>query len=77
MSRQELSGYCRKAGYLSLAIRDEHVWALETVKRPADAPRHNDPFDRMLTAQAKAEGMLFITHDALLPDYHEKCIVAV
>ena len=60
-----------------MAIRDEHVWALETVKRPADAPRHNDPFDRMLTAQAKAEGMLFITHDALLPDYHEKCIVAV
>ncbi len=55
-----------------MAIRYDHVWALETVKRPADAP-----FDRMLTAQAKAEGMLFVTHDALLTDYHEECIVAV
>ncbi len=77
VSGRALSGYCRQAGYLALAIRDDHVWALETLKRPADAPRHNDPFDRMLIAQAKAEGMVFLTHDGLLPGYHEACVVLV
>lgn len=77
VSGRALSGYCKRAGYSVLAVRDDHVWALETIKRPADAPRHNDPFDRMLIAQAKAEGMLFLTHDALLPYYNEAFIVAV
>lgn len=77
VSGQALSDYCKMAGYQPLAVHDDHVWALETIKRPADAPRHNDPFDRMLISQAKAEGMLFLTHDALLPYYGEACIVAV
>ncbi|MCR5788972.1 MAG: type II toxin-antitoxin system VapC family toxin [Lachnospiraceae bacterium] len=74
---KELSEFCREAGFLSLEMRDRHVFALETVKRASGAPLHNDPFDRMLIAQAKAEKMSFITHDSLLPYYSEDCITPV
>lgn len=30
-----------------------HVFAMESLKRSEDAPRHRDPFDRLLLAQAK------------------------
>ena len=73
----ELSQYCQEAGFLSVEIRDSHVFALETISRPDDAPPHHDPFDRMLIAQAKAENMSFLTHDSLLPYYNEKCIISV
>ncbi len=31
----------------------------------------------MLICQAKSEGMLFLTHDELIPYYSEPCVVAV
>jgi PIN domain nuclease of toxin-antitoxin system len=30
---------------------------------------HRDPFDRMLVAQAQAEGLTLVTHDRLLEPY--------
>ena len=38
---------------------------------------HKDPFDRMLIAQAKSEGMFFMTHDSLIPNYNEDFIISV
>jgi PIN domain nuclease of toxin-antitoxin system len=32
-------------------------------------PHHRDPFDRMLVAQARAEGLTLVTHDRLLAPY--------
>jgi PIN domain nuclease of toxin-antitoxin system len=32
-------------------------------------PHHNDPFDRMLIAQAAAEGLTLVTHDRRLRPY--------
>jgi PIN domain nuclease of toxin-antitoxin system len=32
-------------------------------------PHHRDPFDRMLVAQARAEGLTLVTHDRLLESY--------
>ncbi|MFL6263645.1 MAG: type II toxin-antitoxin system VapC family toxin [Thermoanaerobaculia bacterium] len=32
-------------------------------------PHHRDPFDRMLVAQARAEGLTLVTHDRLLEPY--------
>ncbi len=60
-----------------LSVRDDHVYVLENLRRAENAPRHNDPFDRIMLAQAKGEGMSFITHDSLIPHYMEKCIIAV
>jgi len=74
---KELSQFCQEAGFLSVEMRDRHVFALETITRAEGAPPHHDPFDRMLIAQAKAENMAFITHDAMLPYYEEKCIIPV
>ncbi|MBQ8054447.1 MAG: type II toxin-antitoxin system VapC family toxin [Lachnospiraceae bacterium] len=74
---KELASFCKEAGFLPLEVRDRHVFALDTLSRPADAPRHNDPFDRMLIAQAKAENMVFLTHDSLIPYYGEQCIMSV
>ncbi len=76
-SGKELSGFCQDAGFFPLELRDKHVYALETIKRPDKAPPHNDPFDRMLVAQAKTENMSFLTHDSLISYYEEKCIIPV
>ncbi|MCM1468800.1 MAG: type II toxin-antitoxin system VapC family toxin, partial [Alistipes sp.] len=68
---------CEENGYIVLPILNKHVMALETLKRPNDAPKHNDPFDRILIAQAKAESLMFLTHDSLIPYYGELFIVSV
>ena len=57
---------CNQTGFLELPISDGHIFAVKSLSRPADAPRHNDPFDRLLIAQAKVEGMHLLTHDELL-----------
>ena len=64
-------------GFSILSIQDSHVRMLETLKRAEHSKPHNDPFDRILIAQAKAEGILFVTHDSLIPDYNEDCILPV
>ena len=74
---KKLSQFCQEAGFLSVEMRDKHVFALETITRTEGAPSHHDPFDRMLIAQAKAENMSFLTHDSLLPYYEENCIIPV
>lgn len=52
------------AGYRELAVRGDHVLALDLLP-----PIHRDPFDRMLVAQAHVEGLTLITADGLLARY--------
>ena len=73
----ELAAFAEEAGFLSLDLKNKHVFALDTLVRNAEAPRHQDPFDRILLAQAKEENMSFLTHDTMLQSYEEKCIVSV
>ena len=47
-----------------LAIRATHVTALAALP-----PLHKDPFDRMLIAQAIAEGLDFVTNDGRISAY--------
>ena len=75
-SGKEVSEYCHKAGYEPLGISDRHVFSLDTLHRDVTARPHNDPFDRIMIAQAKSENMLFLTHDSLLPAYNEPCIIS-
>ena len=77
VSGKDFAMYCREAGYSPLEMREKHVAALETIVRREGAPPHQDPFDRMLIAQAKEENMSFITHDLLLSYYDEKCLILV
>ena len=68
---------CEENGYFVLPILNKHVSSLETLKRLENAPRHNDPFDKIMIAQAKTEGLMFLTHDSLIPDYNEPFIIPV
>ncbi len=68
---------CEANGFVSLPIFNKHSAELETLVRSKDAPPHKDPFDRILLAQAKSEGMRFMTHDALIPYYNEFFIISV
>lgn len=51
-------------GYQELAISSAHATCLDTL--PA---LHKDPFDRMLVAQATAEGILLLTSDSIVAKY--------
>ena len=73
----QFSSLCRTAGFFPLDLSDRCIPALETLRRAPDAPPHKDPFDRMLIAQAKSEGMRFLTHDGLLSGYGENCVILV
>ena len=53
-------------GYNELPVTSEHALRIETL--PA---LHKDPFDRLLIAQARAEGMLLLTVDAAVAQYGE------
>ena len=56
------------AGFRLLPVTGEHAAAVARLP-----PIHNDPFDRMLVAQAKTEPLLFLTNDAALAGYGD-CI---
>jgi PIN domain nuclease of toxin-antitoxin system len=47
-----------------LAITLPHIYALSTLPN-----HHNDPFDRLLIAQAQTEAMLFVTLDSKIKMY--------
>ncbi len=60
----EATTLCKRAGYIELPVTSIHASATE------DLPLlHNDPFDRVLVAQAKSEPMHLLTHDQVLPQY--------
>ncbi|MDQ2898685.1 MAG: type II toxin-antitoxin system VapC family toxin [Acidobacteriota bacterium] len=51
-------------GYHELAITSEHAVAIDTLP-----PIHKDPFDRILVAQALAEGITLLTIDPQVARY--------
>lgn len=77
ISGQLLAESCEMANMLSLPITKEHAMAAANLSRAENTQPHNDPFDRMLIAQAKTEGMTFLTHDRLLKGYNEDCVRTV
>jgi PIN domain nuclease of toxin-antitoxin system len=51
-------------GYEELSVQGDHVVAVDAL-----APIHKDPFDRLLIAQAVAEGITFLTVDSTIARY--------
>jgi PIN domain nuclease of toxin-antitoxin system len=51
-------------GYGELAITSEHAVAVDQLP-----PIHNDPFDRILIAQATIEGITLLTGDPVVAQY--------
>jgi len=54
-------------GYLELNVHANHVLMVEQLPKLHKDP---DPFDRLLIAQAIANGFMFLTSDSKLADYH-------
>ena len=74
-NEKEIMQYCLESGFEPMTILPSHILAIRGLKvRPGWQLSNLDPFDRLLAAQAKAEGCRFITHDKSLENYDEKCI---
>lgn len=69
VSGQNALRYFRQAGYRFLVIEPEHAAAVETL-----ADHHQDPFDRLLVAQALVEPMRLLTHDTTVARYSDTII---
>lgn len=73
----ELMHYCEQMGFSKLPIEDRHVCSLETLEQKEGYPEHEDPFDRILLAQAKEDNMVFLTHDRMFLTYDEPNVFLV
>lgn len=69
VSSHEAVRFFRQSGYRFLNIEPEHAMAVEEL--PA---HHQDPFDRILVAQALVEPMRLMTHDPLVALYSDTII---
>ena len=69
VSGQDAERYFRESGYRFLGIEAEHALAVEGL-----AYHHQDPFDRILVAQALVEPMRLMTHDAQVALYSDTII---
>ena len=56
-------------GYTELPVTAEHAFTVETLPL-----LHKDPFDRLLLAQARTEGMLLLTVDTSVSQYQESVL---
>ena len=63
-SPDDLPAQLRQHRLTELPIHLRHVQALRKLPE-----LHRDPFDRMLVAQAVADGLVLVTADDRLPDY--------
>ena len=77
VSEEDFVSYCSQIGFVELPICNAHIFAIKRLERRPGSPNHQDPFDRLLISQAKTEQLIFITHDTLLSDYNERCILTV
>lgn len=69
VSGQAALRYFREAGYRLLAIEPEHAAAIEGLP-----DHHQDPFDRLLVAQAIVEPMRLLTRDTTVARYSDTII---
>lgn len=77
VSEEDFVALCEKTGFTRLPIKTDHIFLLKTLVRADNAPKHNDPFDRMLLSQAKYEKLKLLTHDSQFPYYGENCVMSV
>lgn len=60
------------AGFFELPVSFEHTEAVGTL-----APHHNDPFDRLILAVAKVEGLPVVTSDRQFTRYEAVLVDAL
>lgn len=72
---EQIQDFCEQAGYACLNILPAHILSIRHLRvREGRTLSNLDPFDRLLIAQAKAEGCLLLSHDRNFENYGEDCI---
>ena len=66
-----------QAGFINVNITNRHINELKDVVPVSDEIKHNDPFDKMLLAQAITEGMTLITHDQKFNIYDNRHLLVI
>ncbi|QFY44061.1 type II toxin-antitoxin system VapC family toxin [Candidatus Methylospira mobilis] len=69
VSSEDAVRYFQESGYRFLSVEAEHAVAVETL-----SSHHQDPFDRILVAQALVEPMRLMTNDPLVSLYSDTII---
>ena len=62
--KRSLIALAEESGFKLLAVQPEHAEAAATLPY-----HHRNPFDHMMLAQAKVEGLTLVTHDRILSSY--------
>lgn len=70
ISGTQAAAHFQAAGYTELPVVNAHIALLETLPS-----HHTDPFDRLLVAQALAEPLRLLTHDASISRYSDSIIL--
>jgi PIN domain nuclease of toxin-antitoxin system len=60
----------RAQSFEELSVNHTHAHAVAALP-----PHHRDPFDRILIAQARVEGLTFVTHDEVVTRYEVEAIL--
>ena len=64
VTSEQMIRFCRNSGIVELPVSFGHAQRVSLLPL-----HHNDPFDRMLVAQASEENLLLVSHDHRLPQY--------
>ncbi|MBE6121889.1 MAG: type II toxin-antitoxin system VapC family toxin [Erysipelotrichaceae bacterium] len=75
LSGEQLIFLCDQNGLLNLSVQNEHIRELKNLNQPQ--VQHKDPFDKILLAQARQEGMILITHDSKFRQYSDHHLMIV
>lgn len=74
---KEVADLCLDANIENLPIFNKHIYQLSELKKGNKTPKHKDPFDLILLAQAKRSDMKLLSHDHLFEYYNENCICKI
>ena len=76
LNSEQFSFLCDQNGLINIQISNKHIKELKNLKKDENVS-HNDPFDRMLLAQAVSEKLIFVTHDKKFKAYSNSNILMV
>lgn len=75
LSGEQFSFLCDENGLINIQISNKHIKELKSINNKNK--KHNDPFDKMLLAQAISEKLIFVTHDKKFDGYSNQNIMLV
>lgn len=71
ISGEQFADLCEQARFINLNIKNEHISELKNIVSKDKKQKHNDPFDKMLLAQARYENLVLVTHDKKFKLYND------